>query len=377
MNSLSDCAPKSSWPMRSLPWAASSCCRLLAILLAGCSAEGSAIQIGLVSAAVPQAGDAPLNGMRLALDAPPKKGEASMPRRILLRHAVAKNAEECEAQGVRLAGLGRAAVLFGGTNGEETERLDRLQVPLFSFSARDALQRSDRCVTLGLDPEDQAAAAVVWLRTVGATSTTLVRRRDGAADAWALPFQNAWTEAAKETKAELHLAEPTDLIASETIVFAGTADDLATFVAAGLDDKTKRIVYLGREPTAAQIAAARTPRRSLNWTVSFALDPEVPSTKEFADQYRTRFGEAPTADAVLAYDSLLWLLQAARSTRSASAERWLEEMKTQTFDGTTGPMRIEKGRMRRPAFVVRASEDGTPLPQYRWLPPPKKNETNK
>jgi hypothetical protein len=351
----------------------------LACLVVGCTnAEGPPLVIGHVAPADhPARAEAQKQGLELAVKELGSKADAALQNRpVLVRFASASSPEEYESQAVRLTSLGRAFALFGGTSVEEMERLDHVRVPLFSFSSRRSPSLSENAIALSSDPEDQAAAVVTWLKSQGISQATLVKARDGKSEPWATQFSRAWKSLWAEGKNALSIADDQAKLDAETLILGPLPSDSPAWKQIG--NGTKRVVLLGAESDA--MAAASTLRgtsRQVYWITAFAIDPETKTTGDFAEKYQRAFGKPPASDAVLAYDGLRMLLESLRTTRSAMGDRLTKDLETSTFDGVTGPVRIEKGRMRRPVFVVHAADEGASF-DYRWVPEAlKTNETKK
>lgn len=345
----------------------------LACLVLGCTnAEGPPLTIGHIAPGDdPQRAEAQKQGLELVVkDLGDKADPALQHRPLVIRFISANSPDEYESQGVRLTSLSRSFALFGGTNLEETERLDHLRVPLFSFAPRRTTSISESTFTMGLDPEDQAAAIVAWMKSKDLREATMVKSRQSGSDPWAAAFPQAWKAQWGEVKASLSIVSDEHKLDAETLILAGALDDESPLFKQ-IGEKTKRIIFVGGEAGAERVASLRRENRDVYWTTAFAIDPATKTTGEFADKYQRAFGKPPQSDAVLAYDGLRMLLQSMRTTRLASGDRLLKDLEAATYNGVTGPVHIEKGRMHRPVFVVHATGE-TPTFDYRWMPEPTK-----
>ncbi|MFO0863367.1 MAG: hypothetical protein U0744_01675 [Gemmataceae bacterium] len=334
----------------------------------GCTnAEGPPLVIGHVAPADDSVrAEAQKRGLELVVnDLGDKPDPALQSRPLVIRFASASSPEDYESHAVRLTALGRASALFGGTNLDETERLDRMRVPLFSFSSRHASSLSENTIVMGLDAEDESAAVVAWLKSKDISNATLVKARDGKSEPWATLLPQAWNKQ-WGNKAALAFADDHAMLDAETLIFAGplTVDSPGW---KQIGDRTKRIIVLGSETDAAALAKFRGPHRNVHWTTPFVLDPETKTTGDFLEKHQRAFGSVPSSDAVLAYDGLRFLLQSMRTTRVAQGGRLLKDLETAAFVGVTGPNRIENGRMRRRIYVVHAVDESSAL-DFRWLP---------
>ncbi|MBX9677715.1 MAG: ABC transporter substrate-binding protein [Gemmataceae bacterium] len=346
----------------------------LAFLFLGCTnSEGPPLTIGLISPGDdPQRAEAQKQGLELVVKYLGDKADTTLQHRpLVIRFISANSPDEYESQGVRLTSLSRSFALFGGTNVDETERLDHLRVPLFSFAPRRTTSLSESTFTLGLDPEDQAAAIVAWLKSKDVREATMVKPQRSTSDPWATAFPPAWKAQWGEAKTALTIVSDEDKLDAETLIIASAVDDDSP-LSKQIGERAKRIVFLGPEAGAKRMAWLRRENREVYWTTAFAIDPQTKTTAEFADKHQRAFGKPPQSDAVLAYDGLKMLLQSMRTTRMASGDRLLKDLETATYNGVTGPVHIEKGRMHRPVFVVHATGE-PPAFDYRWTPEPPKN----
>lgn len=344
--------------------------RLFACLvfgLVGCgNTEGPPLTIGLLTPSDDAArAAAQENGIKLALDELKVKADPALLNRPLqLRTVSAKSPDEYESQAVRLTSLSRTFALMGGTNLEETERLDHLRLPLLSFSPRRSSSLSDNAVTMGIDAEDRADAAVAWVKSLNASNATWIRSPKSQADEAAL--QKAWKNQFPDGKS-LKLANEGEKVDTEVVFVTAAANKDA------LGERVKHIVYLGSESEAPNIALLASETRQVHWVTAFAVDPQTKTTGEFAEKYEKQFSLKPTSDAVLAYDGFKMTLQMMRNLRGAHGEKLGTDLEKTKYDGVTGPVRLEKGRLRRTLFVVHAVADGAQAIDFRWTPPePKK-----
>jgi len=336
----------------------------LALSLAGCNnLEGPPLTIGhLVPADDPARAAAQVNGLKMALDELGAKADPALQNRPLaIRMISVKSPDEYESQAVRLSSLGKAFALIGGTNLEETERLDHLRMPLLSFASRRSSVLSENTVTMGSDAEDRAEAAVAWLQSLGVKQATLVKSENGQADAAA--FQKAWKAHMTGAGSSLKEVNDGEKAVGEVLIFTESPGK------GTIDGQAKHVLLLGPDIEAERAAGLKPNSPQIHWIAPFAIDPQVKTTGEFAEKYQKQFQQAPTTDAVLAYDGLKMMLQAMRNLRGSTGDKLAKELDAVKYEGVTGPVRIEKGRLRRPLFVVHAASEGTSPTVFRWSPP--------
>jgi branched-chain amino acid transport system substrate-binding protein len=147
----------------------------------------------------------------------------------------------------------------------------------------------------------------------------------------------------------------------EAILIVGNADAFlalrAELLKAGLDKKTP-LLFGGDEEQLTTLLAKGPDLDGTFATTAFALDGGTPRAEEiakglpraqaFVTAYRAKFGEAPDANAALAYDAARLLFEAMRRAKSSEGDKVQEQLATLApdFEGLTGPL------SRRPTFVV-------------------------
>jgi ABC-type branched-subunit amino acid transport system substrate-binding protein len=331
---------------------------LFALLLAGCSQSDAHKPIDLGHLDPGTHDDAEFKALDLAVEEL-NKDPARLPmgRAVRVVHAPAgARPEEAGAQATRLVALDRVKGLIGGERFDQAERIGA------------AVQGEGG---LAISPADWGGPPAPHLFTVGvapaergrALAKAALDRKPHAVAVVRDPAAKSANLAADQFAADCRAAG-VRVVDPETAKPAADVVFFATPVRAALDNRPagdKVCVFGGGDADLPTLLAGGAPAEG--FLVATAYSPEAKSDRltAFATRYREKYGQPPTAAAVLAHDALTVWVEAARRANSLDIEPIRQQAlkRDEPFDSLTGPLTFaDDHTARRPVFVGRVV-DGT------------------
>ena len=95
------------------------------------------------------------------------------------------------------------------------------------------------------------------------------------------------------------------------------------------------------------------------YSTHFSPDDPSPTIRKFVEDYRARYGSLPDANAVLAYDATMFLIDAIRRAGSARPDSIRGALEaTKVFQGITGAITLDKNRNPIKPAVILEVKDG-------------------
>lgn len=367
---------------------------LLPIVLAlpGCfgKAEPQPIIIGHVST-LSGPGSAPgehaVRGIRLALEELQRDPAKGVGRPVIVRHTDAHGELDAFAsEAVRLVAINRVVALLGGRSAAEVERLEKGEVPVLCPASLHTRARGSLVFLSGLSAvfQGQVLARFAAQDLNAATAGVIADERRDDALAVAHAFIQAFPSAGPKESSRPAAPRPAlwrlgkssrldDLAARvreskpAVLLFAGEASDLRDFLAK-LNLPALPVLWAGDEVAAAGAAASQP----LYQVTPFASEADTPQARAFVEQYRKMFHEEPDANAALAYEDVLLLVEALRQADNQFSPDHLRDKLAALKDipGLAGPLSMEPDhQVRRVALVVRLEKERW-RPVKREAPPP-------
>jgi len=329
---------------------------LFALVLAGCSRSDATKPIELGHLDPGNHDDAEFRALDLAVEEL-DRDSARLPlgRQVRVLHAPAgTRPEEAGAQAARFVALNRVKGLIGGDRPEQAERIGA------------AVQGEG---VLAISPADWPGSVSPNLFTVGVApaergrvlAKAVLERKPHTVAIVRDPAAKSANLAADQFAADCHAAG-VRVIDPDT---AKSAADMVFFACPArqaLDSRPngeKVCVFGGGDADLPALRAGGAPADGFLIATAFHPDAKSDRLTAFANRYREKYGQPPTAADVLAYDALTVWVEAARRANSLDVEPLREQLlkRDQPFDSLTGPLTFaDDHTARRPVFVGRVAD---------------------
>jgi branched-chain amino acid transport system substrate-binding protein len=292
---------------------------------------------------------------------------------VVIRHAdSASDPVRLRGQVVRLLAVNRVAALLAGPGSQAADEVIRAARPygaVVVVPGEVPAGSSSDVWSLGAGPDRRGR----WLARLARETckaqraAILIDPGDTLGGELVEAFRQEWPDRASAREWTLPAGQqPGDLVSRiaetrpEVVLYAGGREQLKRWrEALRVGGVTVPVLYGGEDRGLASLEDDRSPGTLYLATV---YTPEGLSERgrEFVRRFRERFGETPDHDAAQSYDAALLLLEALREAGD-SGTRLREELATREFESVTGPLRWDKGRVRRKVFLMRVQPEGQAL----------------
>jgi branched-chain amino acid transport system substrate-binding protein len=277
-------------------------------------------------------------------------------------------------QVVRLLAVNRVAALLAGPGSQAADEVIRAARPyggIVVVPGEVPTGPSPDVWPLGVGParRGQLLARLALETCKAQRAALLVDPADRLNTELAAAFRQEWPDraAAREwTLTSGPAAQPADLISRiantrpEVVLYAGPLEQLKRWREALRTGGLAVPVLLGGEEGSLEgLQGDKTPGTLYLATV-YTTEGLTERGREFVQRFTRRFGEAPDHDAAQSYDGALLLLEALRAAGGGGTPL-REQLATREFESVTGPVRWDKGQMRRNVFLVRVQPEGLTL----------------
>jgi ABC-type branched-subunit amino acid transport system substrate-binding protein len=330
---------------------------VLALIVAGCSrSDNKPIDLGHLEPN--NHGEAEFKALDLAVEEL-NKDPARLPtgRRVRVVHAPAgAKPEEAGAQATRLVALNKVHGLIGGERFDQAERIGAAVQGegVVAVSPADwGGPPSPDLFTVGVAPAERGrvlAKAVLERKphSVAIVRDPAARSANLAADQFAADCRAAG----------VRVIDPDTPKAAADVAFFATPARQALDARPPAD---KLSIFGGADAEFAPFLAGGGAADGFLVATAYSAEAKSDRLTAFANRYREKYGQAPTAAAVLAHDAFTVWVEAARRANSLDVEPIREQLlkRTEPFESLTGPLTFaDDHTARRPVFVGRVI-DGT------------------
>lgn len=351
---------------------------VLLALLVGCTSKGPTdpILIGHVaplSGPQKSSGEQAKQSIRLVVEEANKEDNRIHSRNVSVLHADDRGeAEMTKDVATRLITVNKVTALVGGADAGEAERLagvgQAYSVPVLTLAGLPQ-QPGEGVYSVNVSPSYQGeilarfAAQELKVNRVGVLVDSRSSFSTSLAAGFAKQFTkdrvDEWTYQKEGEFAEL--ASRVKKAKPEAIIIAGTAADfLKLRTRLQEEGLTVPVLFGNSEGSLQGLQADRATSNGTYLATPYVAASTAAANQEFVKQYQDQFGEAPGADAALAYDAARILFEAMRRAKPLNAEIRKELGQTDNFASLTGPLAFGKDRHARRVVYLIQLDNGQP-----------------